>query len=85
MSRRKFGFNVVEQIENAIRALEQNKFLLLIDDRQVLHLDDPIHINDSTTVTFLRLAPLQRADVWKPDATHRSLDSHKLRDRRHRA
>jgi hypothetical protein len=59
LSRRKFGFNVAEQIENAIRALEQNKFLLLVDDRQVLHLDDPIRINDSTTVTFLRLIPLQ--------------------------
>jgi hypothetical protein len=59
LSRRKFGFNVAEQIENAIRALEQNKFLLLVDDRQVLHLDDPIRSNDSTTVTFLRLIPLQ--------------------------
>lgn len=50
--------NLERQIINAITAFESNKFLLLVNDRQILDLDEEIRVADSTTVTFLRLVPL---------------------------
>jgi hypothetical protein len=46
------------QINKAITAFERNKFVLLVDDRQILDLDEEIRVTDATIVTFLRLIPL---------------------------
>jgi hypothetical protein len=47
-----------EQYERAIEAFERNRFILLLDDRQVEDLDRTIVIEPETSVTFLKLVPL---------------------------
>ena len=42
----------------ALAAFANNRFILLVDDRQVEGLDDEITLTDSSVVTFLRLTPL---------------------------
>ena len=50
--------NVDQQIDRAITAFGQNAFLLLVDDRQVESLDEPVDVRENSVVTFLRLTPL---------------------------
>jgi hypothetical protein len=47
-----------EQFKHAIAAFERNGFMLLVDDRQVEHLDDLVILQPATVVTFLKLIPL---------------------------
>jgi hypothetical protein len=42
----------------ALRAFERNGFLLLVDDRQLLDLDDEVELRPGAEVIFLRLVPL---------------------------
>jgi len=48
----------ITQYEKAIETFEGNGFIVLVDDRQVEHLDDEIALHPETTVTFLKLVPL---------------------------
>ena len=47
-----------EQVARAIEAFGRNGFLLLVGDRQVESLDEPIVIGDRADVTFIKLVPL---------------------------
>ena len=46
------------QYAHAIRAFEGNGFLVLVNDRQILDLDESIALEPQTRVTFLKLVPL---------------------------
>lgn len=46
------------QFDQAIGAFERNEILILVDDRQVESLDEPIEIASDTSVSFLRLTLL---------------------------
>lgn len=47
-----------KQANVAIHAFRGNGFLLLVNDRQLTELDEPIDIRPDTKVTFLKLVPL---------------------------
>jgi hypothetical protein len=47
-----------EQSARALEAFRRNGFVVLIDDRQVDDLDEPVALSAGTQVTFLRLVPL---------------------------
>jgi len=47
-----------EQCAKAIEAFDRNGFLLLVNDRQVESLDEPLLIGERAEVTFLKLVPL---------------------------
>jgi hypothetical protein len=44
--------------KQAINAFEKRSYIVIIDDKQVTHLDTPITLNKQSTVTFLKLIPL---------------------------
>ncbi len=44
--------------EQAIKAFEQKRYIVLIDERQVTELDRLIQFSAHSTVTFLKLIPL---------------------------
>lgn len=44
--------------EQAIKAFEKKRYLVIINERQVTDLDIPIHLTSQSTVTFLKLIPL---------------------------
>lgn len=46
------------QCEKALQAFDRNGFLLLVNDRQLESLDEPIVIGDRADVTFIKLVPL---------------------------
>jgi hypothetical protein len=46
------------QYERALRAFERNGFLLLVDNRQILNLDEEIELRAGAEVVFLKLMPL---------------------------
>lgn len=46
--------------DNAIKAFDENGFVLIIDDEQVLDLDKPLAVKtEAAKVVFLKLIPLQ--------------------------
>ena len=47
-----------EQLRQALMAFERNGFMVLVDDRQVEHLDDLVVLQPTSVVTFLKLIPL---------------------------
>ena len=47
-----------EQYEAALASFAKNRFLLLVDDKQVTDLDTEIELRHDTSVSFLRLVPL---------------------------
>ncbi len=47
------------QIERALKAFESNGFFLLVNDRQIESLDEPIAIELETQVSFVKLVALQ--------------------------
>jgi hypothetical protein len=47
-----------KQYEQAVEAFEQNRVLILVDDRQMESLDETIEIRTDTRVSFLRLTML---------------------------
>jgi hypothetical protein len=55
-SRRKLDWE--EQYRRALKAFEGNGFLILVDNRQLEHLDEEIELRHDAQVTFLKLVPL---------------------------
>lgn len=47
-----------EQAELALKAFDNNGFLLLIDNKQYTDLDEAISLQPETTVSFIKLTPL---------------------------
>jgi hypothetical protein len=47
-----------KQYAKAITAFKGNGFLVLVDDRQITDLDEPLHLTAQTKVAFLKLVPL---------------------------
>jgi hypothetical protein len=47
-----------QQFAKAIAALKGNGFLVLLDDRQIMDLDEILHLTAQSKITFLRLVPL---------------------------
>jgi hypothetical protein len=47
-----------KQFTKAIAAFQGNGFLVLIDDRQIMDLDERLNIIPQSKITFLRLVPL---------------------------
>ena len=47
-----------KQFDVAVDAFLHNGYLILVDERQVTHLDQVIEVCPSTLVTFLKLVPL---------------------------
>lgn len=47
-----------EQARKAEEAFQRNGFFMLVDDRQVEELDDPIDLRLGTQVSFVKLMPL---------------------------
>ena len=46
------------QTDIALKAFDRGHVLLLVDDRQVEELDQPVTLRPDSTVTFLKLVPL---------------------------
>ncbi len=46
------------QFEAAVKAYEENRIIILVDDRQTECLDDEIVVSTGTRVSFLKLVPL---------------------------
>ncbi|HEX2981603.1 MAG TPA: hypothetical protein VHO48_15160 [Anaerolineaceae bacterium] len=55
---RKRSVDAGEQCRLACEAFENNGFILLVEERQVETLDEPIEIRTNTSVAFLKLTPL---------------------------
>jgi hypothetical protein len=51
-------FDEREEFEAAVRAFEQNRFVMLFDDRQITDLDEDITVTPTSEMVFLRLVPL---------------------------
>ena|ERR1700730_16226766 len=47
-----------KQFAKAIAAFKGNGFLVLLDDRQIMDLDETLHLTAQSKITFLRLVPL---------------------------
>lgn len=47
-----------EEVEAALAAFSANRFVMLVDDRQIADLDEPIALTPDSEVVFLRLTPL---------------------------
>ena len=47
-----------EECNKALKAFQENQFLLLLDNRQLTELDEEITIKPGSLVTFLKLIPL---------------------------
>ncbi|MEE1951582.1 hypothetical protein V0R48_21655 [Pseudomonas alcaligenes] len=50
--------DVQRQCQYALRAFESNRFLILVDDRQIEQLDESFSITSFSSIQFLRLVPL---------------------------
>ena len=46
------------QYDRAVEAFGRNRFIVLVDDRQVEDLDVQVELRTGTEITFLRLVPL---------------------------
>lgn len=47
-----------QQVDIALSAFSENKYLLLVDDRQLDSLDDEFGVTDATKISFLKLIPM---------------------------
>jgi hypothetical protein len=47
-----------KQIETAFHAFERNGFFVLVGDRQVTNLDDPVSLTGNPEISFIKLTPL---------------------------
>ncbi len=45
-------------VAKALEGFENNAFILLVDDKQIETLEEPIDISENSVVTFLKLTPL---------------------------
>jgi hypothetical protein len=50
--------NSERQLTAAVEAFERSRFVIIVDNRQVLDLDQPIVVTPDTEVRFLKLVPL---------------------------
>lgn len=50
--------DVTAQVDLALRAFEANGFLIVVGDRQVVDLDEPIVVMPATEISFVKLVPL---------------------------
>lgn len=50
--------NWEEQYKKAIAAFDKNGFVMLVNDKQVVNLDDELEISEGMEVSFMRLTPL---------------------------
>ena len=50
--------NAERQVEIALAAFESNGFFLLVDDKQLEHLEQTVTIGDNTVISFIKLTPL---------------------------
>ncbi|KAA2243171.1 hypothetical protein F0L74_11695 [Chitinophaga agrisoli] len=48
----------VKQAEIALKAFDNNGFLLLVDNKQCTDLNDEINLQPDTTISFIKLTPL---------------------------
>jgi hypothetical protein len=48
----------LEQYEKAIAAFDKNGFVMLVNDKQVVTLDEELEISEGMEVSFMRLTPL---------------------------
>jgi hypothetical protein len=58
---RKKSFHRIDadkQVEAACQAFERNGFFVLVGDRQVKNLDDPVSLNGNPEISFIKLTPL---------------------------
>ena len=46
------------QYARAIQAFAGNGFIMLVDNTQIETLEEPVHLREGTTITFLKLVPL---------------------------
>lgn len=46
------------QLARALEAFERNQFFLLVENRQIEHLDEAFEIGSTTAISFVRLVPL---------------------------
>lgn len=56
IKRRKIDWQ--EQYQASVEAFERGHVLILLDDRQLERLDEPLELTSSSKVAFLRLVPL---------------------------
>ena len=47
-----------QQFAKAIASFKGSGFLVLLDDRQIVDLDETLHLTPQSRITFLRLVPL---------------------------
>jgi hypothetical protein len=47
-----------KQYAHATAAFQTNGFLVMVDDRQIMELDEPVILEPQSKVTFLKLVPL---------------------------
>ncbi len=50
--------NEETQFARALEAFERNQFFLLVENRQIEHLDESFEIGSTTAISFIRLVPL---------------------------
>ena len=47
-----------QELMRALAAFGENRYFVLIDDRQIEDLDEPVSLRDAAIVTFVRLIPI---------------------------
>ncbi|MEM9311425.1 MAG: hypothetical protein AAGA34_08255 [Pseudomonadota bacterium] len=47
------------EFERALRGFQSNRYVILLDDRQVESLEEPVTVTPDTEITFLHLMPLK--------------------------
>lgn len=47
-----------QELMRALAAFGENRYFVLLDDRQVEDLDEPVSLRDAAIVTFVRLIPI---------------------------
>lgn len=50
--------DAAKAVQNALQSFEDGLYKLLIDETEVLRLDEPIHLQEGSVLTFIRLAML---------------------------
>jgi hypothetical protein len=51
--------DVDREVARALKAFERGRFMLLVDGRQILGVDDVVTLSAASAVTFVRLVPLR--------------------------
>lgn len=56
--RQRKAIDVEKQLFEALEAFQQNGYFILVNDRQVESLDEPIWLGEGATASFVKLTPL---------------------------